>query len=254
MPLEDAAYTYVGTTDTAYDGPLDEPLCTPEDVDYLLERGQRVDVVEPHAERRHRRVGRDCVRCSRRRGRAVTERTADLSRRHRVTDSRDGVVHVTGGKWTTYRLMAEHTVDALGPYVTHLQGRAHEEAPRSTASEPWRPTIGPARPHLYERFGEDAPVVVDSSRTTLARRVPIEGLPYVGAEFVFAARDEIAMSLIDLLTRRTRAHLHDARATFAARRRVARSSPPSSAGTRIARATGRRVRDRWCDASSAPPV
>ena len=45
------------------------------------------------------------------------------------------------------------------------------------------------------------------------------GQPYVGAEFVFSARDEMTTSLIDLLTRRTRAHLHDARATLARRSR-----------------------------------
>jgi glycerol-3-phosphate dehydrogenase len=43
---------------------------------------------------------------------------------------------------------------------------------------------------------------------------PIEGQPYVGAEFIFSVRFEMATSMIDLLTRRTRAHLHDARATL----------------------------------------
>jgi glycerol-3-phosphate dehydrogenase len=44
----------------------------------------------------------------------------------------------------------------------------------------------------------------------------ITGLPYLGAEFVFSARDELTTSLVDLLTRRTRAHLQDARATLKA--------------------------------------
>ena len=63
-------------------------------------------------------------------GTARSERTADLSRRHRVTDSGDGVVHVTGGKWTTYRQMAEDTVDELAPYLRRL---ARVRAPSALA-------------------------------------------------------------------------------------------------------------------------
>jgi glycerol-3-phosphate dehydrogenase len=51
-----------------------------------------------------------------------------------------------------------------------------------------------------------------AERPELAEPV-IEGLPYLGAEVVFAARSEMAVSLLDVLTRRTRAHLQDARAT-----------------------------------------
>jgi glycerol-3-phosphate dehydrogenase len=55
---------------------------------------------------------------------------------------------------------------------------------------------------------------------------PIEGQPYVGAEFLYSARFEMATSLIDLLTRRTRAHLHDARATLRGAARVAQLVGP----------------------------
>jgi len=53
-------------------------------------------------------------------GKSLSERTADLSRRHRVSDTADGAVHVTGGKWTTYRQMAEDAVNALKPYFPGL--------------------------------------------------------------------------------------------------------------------------------------
>ncbi len=153
-------------------------------------------------------------------GKAVSERTADLSRRHKVTDSRDGVVHITGGKWTTYRQMAEDTVDALRPYRHDLKSVRTKKLPLHGVGA-WRPTTT-LETHLYRRFGEDARVILDmiESNPSLAD-CPLEGQPYVAAEFLYSARLEMATSLIDLLTRRTRAHLHDARATLKGARAVA---------------------------------
>jgi glycerol-3-phosphate dehydrogenase len=219
VPFEEAAFTYVGTTDTAYDGDLDEPHCTSEDVAYLLAAVNAStssslttnDVTGLWAGLRPLLAPVD--------GKEVKARTADLSRRHQVTDSRDGVVHITGGKWTTYRLMAEDTVDALGPYVTDLKGGRTKRL-RLHGVGSWRPT-SEREIHLYERFGEDAKVILDliAANEELGE-CPIEGQPYVGAEFVFSVRFEMATSLIDLLTRRTRAHLHDARATLRGAARV----------------------------------
>jgi glycerol-3-phosphate dehydrogenase len=219
VPFEGAAFTYVGTTDTAYDGDLDEPHCTTEDVAYLLAAVNAStssnlttsDVTGLWAGLRPLLAPVD--------GKEVKARTADLSRRHQVTDSRDGVVHITGGKWTTYRLMAEDTVDALGPYVTDLKGGRTKRL-RLHGVGSWRPT-SEREIHLYDRFGEDAKVVLDliAANEELGE-CPIEGQPYVGAEFVFSVRFEMATSMIDLLTRRTRAHLHDARATLRGAARV----------------------------------
>jgi glycerol-3-phosphate dehydrogenase len=86
---------------------------------------------------------------------------------------------------------------------------------------PWRPK-SEREIHLYERFGEEARVILDMIAADGALgEYPIEGQPYVGAEFIYAVRFEMATSLIDLLTRRTRAHLHDARATLNGAGRVA---------------------------------
>src|SRR5690606_11117222 len=98
---------------TDYDGPVDDPQCTPEDVDYLLsainlsvrEPLTTADVVGTWAGLR------PLVKA------ATTGRTADLSRRHSVVVRDSGVVTVTGGKLTTYREMAQDTVDAV---VEHL--------------------------------------------------------------------------------------------------------------------------------------
>ncbi|HKE76347.1 MAG TPA: glycerol-3-phosphate dehydrogenase/oxidase [Acidimicrobiales bacterium] len=99
--------TYIGTTDTDYDGDVDDPQCTADDVAYLLEAMNRSlaepltadDVLGTWAGLRPLIAAGD-------------GRTADLSRRHRVTTSGSGMVTVTGGKLTTYREMAEDAVSA----------------------------------------------------------------------------------------------------------------------------------------------
>jgi glycerol-3-phosphate dehydrogenase len=225
VPFDDAPFTYVGTTDTAYQGSLDEPRCTPDDIAYLL------DAVNVSTSSHLSTSDITGVWAGLRpllaptKGKALSERTADLSRRHRVNDSRDGVVHVTGGKWTTYRQMAEDAVDALKPYITNLAKVRTKRLPLYGVSA-WRPTSD-LEVHLYHRFGADAPAMLESVRDDpRLAETPIAGQPYVGAEFVFSAREEMATSLVDLLTRRTRAHLHDARAALEGAANVARLVAP----------------------------
>jgi len=220
VPFEEAPFTFIGTTDTAYTGPLDDATCTPEDLAYLLGAVNAwtssaltpADVTGLWAGLRPLLAPRGTEQ--------LTERTADLSRRHRVTDAHDGLVNVTGGKWTTYRQMAEDTVNALAPYLGSLTSvRTRHLSLHGTG--PWRPG-NELQEHLYRRYGQDALTVMAmiDERASLGEPV-IEGLPYVGADFVFAARFEMATSLIDLLTRRTRAHLQDARAALRAAPAVA---------------------------------
>jgi glycerol-3-phosphate dehydrogenase len=225
VPFEESPHTFIGTTDTAYEGSLDDPVCTPQDVTYLLDAVNAAtsaqltiaDVTGVWAGLRPLLAPAP--------GQRLTERTADLSRRHQVIDSHDGVVHVLGGKWTTYRQMAEDAVDALRPYVGRL-GPTRTKDLALHASGPWRPTT-PRDIHLYRRFGEDSAAIAGLIDADPALGpVAIEGLAYLRAEFVFAARDEMALTLIDLLTRRTRAHLQDARATLRAAPEVARLVAP----------------------------
>jgi glycerol-3-phosphate dehydrogenase len=225
VPFDDDPFTFIGTTDTAYDGALDDPHATGEDVDYLLGAVNastssdltRADVTAVWAGLRPLLAPSPDAR--------VSERTADLSRRHRVTDGGDGVVHVTGGKWTTYRKMAQDTVDALGPYVGPLPRSRTRDLELYGVGD-WRPTSADDE-RLYHRYGADAPRVraLAEERPECAAR-PIDGLAYLGAEFVFAAREEMAVTLEDLPSRRTRADLHDARAARDGAERVARLVAP----------------------------
>jgi glycerol-3-phosphate dehydrogenase len=225
VPFEEAPYTFIGTTDTAYQGELDSPDCTPEDVEYLLNAVNAWttshlsvdDVTGVWAGLRPLLAPKD--------GAKLSERTADLSRRHQVTDSKDGVVHITGGKWTTYRQMAEDTVDALRPYFTGLK-KVRTKKLRLHGVSSWRPG-NERETHLYRRFGADTGelLALIEAEPSLGETM-IEGQPYLGAEFVYSARHEMATSLTDLLTRRARAHLHDARATLAGAPGIARIVAP----------------------------
>jgi glycerol-3-phosphate dehydrogenase len=228
VPWEDADYTYLGTTDTTYDGPLDDPLCRPEDVDYLL------DAVNAHTSATLTRADVTAVWAGLRPLLADdddhhhSERTADLSRRHRVRTATDGVVHVTGGKLTTYRLMAEHTVDAVAKQLRGTPRCRTASLRLLGAPEPRQPAsvpgVDPAlSARLVRRYGTEAASVVGlASRDETLLEPFCDALPYTGAELVFAVRCELAVTLTDLLCRRTRAHLMDARATFDVAERAAR--------------------------------
>jgi glycerol-3-phosphate dehydrogenase len=220
VPFEDAPYTFIGTTDTAYEGALDNPDCTPDDVDYLLTavNAWTSSNLTPHDVTGVWAGLRPLL--APKEGAHLSERTADLSRRHQVTDSKDGIVHITGGKWTTYRQMGEDTVNALAPYFKNLKSVRTKNL-RLHGVSSWRPQ-NELEKHLYRRFGSDAAAVLTLIEDDPALAgTPIAGQPYVGAEFVYCARDEMAISLADLLTRRTRAHLHDARTTLRAAPAVA---------------------------------
>jgi glycerol-3-phosphate dehydrogenase len=211
---------YVGTTDTDYDGPLDDPQCTPDDVAYLL-RALNAAIAEPatEAEILGTWAGLRPLVAS-----APTARTADLSRRHTVTASPSGVITVTGGKLTTYRKMAADTVDA----VVAALGRGPRRSP--TARLPLRGAEGWDRiddAHLAGRYGGEARVVQAMIGRDPALGEPlVPGLPYRRAEALYAVRYEMARTLDDILARRTRARLLARDASAAAAPAVARLVAP----------------------------
>jgi glycerol-3-phosphate dehydrogenase len=213
--------TYVGTTDTDYDGDVDDPQCTADDVAYLLDAINN-SVSEPLDEgdvlgtwAGLRPLVAD----------AGSDRTADMSRRHRVTTSEGGLVTVVGGKLTTYREMAEDTVDAalrvLGDPLPRRAGRSRTRKLRLRGADRWEEAAA-ADPHLGHRYGGESGVVqamVDADPALGEPLVP--GLAYRRAEAVYAVRYEMATTLDDVLSRRTRARLRHRDATAAAAAEVA---------------------------------
>ncbi len=224
--------TYIGTTDTDYDGPIDDPQCTREDIDYLLSainfsvEGEITvdDIVGTWAGLRP--LVSD----------ATSARTADLSRRHRVTPSPSGVITITGGKLTTYREMAADTVDAVVEVLGDVPGLVHRKTP--TKKLRLRGAAGYAElaagvqdatdersalvRHLADRYGGEAITLLDLIAADPSLGEPlIARLPYVRAEAIYAARQEMARSVDDVLSRRTRARLLGRDDTAAAAEAVA---------------------------------
>jgi glycerol-3-phosphate dehydrogenase len=214
--------TYVGTTDTDYEGPLDDPPCTHADVDYLLAALNGV-IEEPVTDREV--VGtwaglRPLLRDAR------TARTRDLSRRHAVQVATSGLVTVTGGKLTTYRRMAADTVDAVVGRLGLRTRRCRTKRLRLVGGDGLDPPVPSLEPseheHLAARYGSEADDVVALVTRDPALGAPlVPGLPYLRAEAVFAARHEMARSVDDVLSRRTRARVLARDASVAAAADVA---------------------------------
>jgi glycerol-3-phosphate dehydrogenase len=219
---------YLGTTDTDYDGPLDDPACTPEDVDYLLGAANNVTTSKlTRADVTGVWAGLRPLLKPPAHGGHVSERTSDLSRRHTVTTSSHGVVTVTGGKLTTYRKMAQDTVDAVVRELGESPRRRRcvtKSLPLLGATTRTRDPVSLAQPHarLLGRYGTDAAHVLAlaEGRPELLDPV-VAGLPYIGAEFLYAVREEMASTLDDLLGRRTRADIQRAQAAMDAAPAVA---------------------------------
>ncbi len=218
-PGVDPEFSYVGTTDTDYDGPVDDPQCTETDIDYLL-RALNHSLAEP--------VSRDDIVGTWAGLRPLVKsepdgRTADLSRSHQVTTSDAGVVTVTGGKLTTYREMAEDTMDAVvglrGDDLPRSARRCHTRKMRLLGADAYDEAATGTAGHLQRRYGGETRVLdamIDAD-PTLAEPL-VEGLSYLRAEARYAVRYEMAVDLDDVLTRRTRARLlaRDASAEAAA--------------------------------------
>ena len=215
-------YTYVGTTDTDFAGGVDESQSSHDDIDYVLEAlNQSVngsitadDVTAVWSGLRPLVRNED--------GTAATGKTADLSRKHQVRVSASGVVSIAGGKLTTYRKMAEHTVDAV---LKRMDKRAACKTKRLRfvgASTLSTKKLDREALHLHQRFGSDTQTIAQliASDASLAEPLII-GLPYLRAEAIFAIRFEMAKTLDDVLSRRTRARIINRQASLAGARSVA---------------------------------
>jgi glycerol-3-phosphate dehydrogenase len=208
----------VGTTDTPWRLDRAHPAASSADIGYLLDQVNRVLVrpVEPssilgvYAGLRPLLAGE-------------SDETSRLSREHAVVTPVPGLVLVAGGKYTTYRVMAEDAVDAA---VAGLPG----VAPSRTARLPlvgahrWTEIRGrsavlaagaglpeDAVARLLRRHGDRTPDVLDLVRTDPALGRPLDGAPdYLAAEVVHAVTAEGALHLDDVLTRRTRVSIETA--------------------------------------------
>jgi glycerol-3-phosphate dehydrogenase len=211
-------HAYVGTTDTDYEGSIDNPQCTKDDVTYVLNAlNASITTGVTEADITGVWAGlRPLVKS------ASSGRTADLSRRHKVKRSTSNVISVTGGKLTTYREMAQDTVDEVCEVLGVGRKSTTKRLPLLGA-DGYRQPKELAAAHLADRYGAMAAEVAalhEADRRLAEPLVP--GLPYTKAEAVYAARSEMCVTLDDVLSRRTRARLFDRSATIEAAGDVAR--------------------------------
>ncbi len=204
----------VGTTDTEFTGDRNQPLATREDVDYILEQANKVltpklkpsDVLGVYAGLRPL-VSRN-----------ANSATTKLSREHIVDHPETGFVSVAGGKYTTYRVMAEDAVDHAAPDLLRLvQESGTKELPilgavgyhalvnrASIIAE----EMGISREQvirLLDRYGSEISAVAELIAADPSLAKPLaDGMPYLRAEIYYAASAEGAMSVGDVISRRTR--------------------------------------------------
>ncbi|MET9652559.1 MULTISPECIES: glycerol-3-phosphate dehydrogenase/oxidase [unclassified Streptomyces] len=195
---------YVGLTDEPVDGDVPDVPEVPEtDIGFLLDvLGSALDVTLHRGDVVGAFAGLRPLLDTQGPG----GRTADISRRHAVLTSPDGVVTIVGGKLTTYRRMAQDVVDAV------VEARGLDARPCRTTSVPLVGADRPARlarldvpARLVRRYGTEAPAVhaLGAADPELARPV-VPGHPVTVAELVWAVRHEGALDVSDLLDRRTR--------------------------------------------------
>jgi glycerol-3-phosphate dehydrogenase len=205
-------HAVVGTTDTLLEDASLEPRPLPSEIEFLLETITPYWTRQPQpADIRSIFAG---IRPLARSG--DSHNTAKLARNHVIRVSTSGLVSIMGGKWTTYRRMAEDGVDraiAVGGLLPK---------PCRTKTLHIHGAEGTYSPGVLAGYGGDGVAIgeIAAARPELAALLA-ERLPYVGAQVVWAACHEMARSVEDILARRTRALFLDADAALAAAPKVA---------------------------------
>lgn len=196
----------VGTTDTPIDKPILEPIALEDEIDFILRHAKkylskdpkRSDIKSVFAGLRPLVIPTD------------SKTTSEISRSHHLQVSESGLVTIAGGKWTTYRKMAEDTINQASLIAGLEDVSCKTEGIRIHG---WLKSVD-RKDHLHV-YGSD---VVGFKK--LLKENPEWGeklhqnLPYLKGEVIWAVRNELAITIEDVLSRRTRALLLDAKASL----------------------------------------
>lgn len=198
----------VGTTDTPVKEASSEPVALPEEIDFILRTAGKYLKKQPFR--------KDVLAVfTGLRPLAATSnyssKTKEISRRHKITVSSSGLVTIVGGKWTTYRRMAKEVLDiALRKseliykkcVTLHLRVYGYDTRKNKDKFSP---------------FGSFTSAIDMLIQSEPALATPVHPrLPYVQAEILWIIRNEMPVTLEDILARRTRALFLDARAAIEA--------------------------------------
>jgi len=203
MP-EQLGRVYLGLTDEEAPGPVpDVPEPTPAEVSFLLDTVNTALAVA---------LGPEDVVGAYAGLRPLIDNgagpTADVSREHAVVESADGVLSVIGGKLTEYRYMAQDVVDRAVAR-RHLRAGPCRTADLPLVGAPANPGAAPGPtvglpPSLVARFGAEAPNVLAQATCDRPAAAVADGIDVIRAEFEYAHTHEGALTVDDVLDRRTR--------------------------------------------------
>ena len=195
----------VGTTDTPVNNPSAEPIALDEEIDFILHHIQKYLTKDPV------RLDIKSVFAGLRplvKGQSKT--TAALSRDHHITISDSELITIAGGKWTTYRKMAEDVMEI----AIHKAG--FEETECKTKDLPVhgykKETDFNASLYYYGTDEQKIQSIIQFDKS-LAEQIH-SSFPFIKAEIIWAVRHEMCMTVEDALSRRTRALLLDAKSSM----------------------------------------
>ena len=196
----------VGTTDTEIPTADLEPRALEEEIEFILTHAKRYMKKDPSREDVKSVFAglRPLVRP------ADNKNTAQISRDHFLIISDSGLVTITGGKWTTYRRMGEDTIDK----AFLIAGLVEKPSiTKSLRIHGWLKNIDKSDPLYF--YGSDAPTIkrLVNDNSSLGQKL-CEALPHIKAEVIWHVRNEMARTVEDVLARRTRSLLLDARASI----------------------------------------
>ena len=195
----------VGTTDTPLDTISLEPVALEEEIKFILQTAEKYLVKPP------KREDILCIFAGLRPLAANPDNpasTKEVSRRHKITLSPSGLLSIIGGKWTTYRRMAEETIDKAIKAGLLIRRKCVTEELKLTTL-----TMGnnSGRLHIY---GDGASSIEKMISEEPALGLPLNSkLPYTKAEIIWICRNEMPLTVEDILARRTRALFLNARAS-----------------------------------------
>jgi glycerol-3-phosphate dehydrogenase len=195
----------VGTTDTQVEQTSLEPKALEKEIEFILSHVSKYLTKSPtRNDVRSVFTGlRPLVKSGN------EKKTASLSRDHTLIVSESGLVTITGGKWTTYRKMAQDTIDLAAKVAGLISKDCITE---NLKIHGWLKDVNKEDPLYY--YGSDKIGIDKIIEETPDLGIPLHRrLPYLKAEVIWSVRNEMAMTVEDILARRTHALLLDAKAS-----------------------------------------
>lgn len=204
----------VGTTDTPVNAISLEPVALEKEINFILQTAEKYLIKKPK---------RDDILCIFAGLRPLAadpdnpESTKEVSRRHKITLSESGLLTIIGGKWTTYRRMAEETINKAIK-------KGFIEKRKCITSDLKLVTLPNSNSHdRFHIYGDGVSLIEKMIKEEPDLGVPIDGrLPYSKAEIIWICRNEMPLTVEDILARRTRALFLNARASIDISAEVAR--------------------------------